>query len=135
MMNNLPKTIIMFDGVCNYCNKMVNFCIKHDKKKKLHYTSLQSNTGMSLISYYNIPKSIDSIILIDESKVYYYSDAALKIARHLNPPIRFIYIFKFIPTFLRDALYKWVAKNRYKWFGKKDTCMIPSKEVKHLFLE
>lgn len=134
-MNTLPEAIVLFDGVCNYCNKMVNLCIKLDKKKKLRYTSLQSNLGKQLRIKYQIPESVDSIVFITNNKAYIYSDAALQIVKKLALPIRLLFVLIIIPVPIRNWFYKWFAANRYKWFGKKDSCMIPSKEVKHLFLE
>lgn len=137
MMNEekLEYPIILFDGVCNYCNKWINFSIKWNKKKNLRYATFQSNSGIFLKKRYNIDEAIDSVILIEKNKVYIYSSAAINIAKYLQFPANLLYVLIIVPTFIRNPLYKWVAKNRYKWFGKKDSCMIPSKEIKQLFLE
>jgi predicted DCC family thiol-disulfide oxidoreductase YuxK len=134
-MNNLPEILILFDGVCNYCNKMVNLCIKQDKNKILRYTPLQSNLGKRLKIEYRIPETVDSIVVIANNKAYLYSDAALQITKRLPFPFKLLYIFIVVPKPFRNWFYKWFAANRYKWFGKKDSCMIPSKEVKQLFLD
>jgi predicted DCC family thiol-disulfide oxidoreductase YuxK len=131
----IKHPVVLFDGVCNYCNSMINFTIKWNKKKNLRYATLQSNIGKSLISRYNIDSSIDSVILIEQDKVYIYSSAALKIAMHLQFPMNLFVVFYIIPSFIRNPIYKWFAANRYRWFGKKESCMIPSKEIKQLFLE
>ena len=126
--------IVLFDGVCNYCNTMVNFAIKWNKKRNLRFAPLQSEVGIAHLKKYSIPENVDSVIFIEDEKGYTFSTAALKICKHLSFPVKFLFILILVPAFIREPIYKWVAKNRYKWFGKKETCMIPSKEVKELFL-
>jgi predicted DCC family thiol-disulfide oxidoreductase YuxK len=135
-MNNYDgKSIIFFDGVCNLCNSSVNFIIKHDKKKHFLFASLQSDAAKEILLQHNSKKiTFDSIILIKANKIYEKSTAALKIAKHLNNGLFLLYLFIIVPTFIRDYLYNTIAKNRYKWFGKKDSCMIPTKELKHRFI-
>ncbi|RYY54084.1 MAG: thiol-disulfide oxidoreductase DCC family protein [Chitinophagaceae bacterium] len=132
-MNSHP--IILFDGVCNYCNSMVNYAIRHDPHAKLRFAPLQSLVGESLRKEYGIPPSIDSVILVDDGRIYAYSDAALRIAKYLNWPAKMLNSLLLVPKFIRQPFYKWVARNRYKWFGKKETCMIPSAEVRSRFIE
>lgn len=127
--------VVLFDGVCNYCNSMVNFSIRCDKQKKLRYTPLQSATGIALHKQHQIPPSVDSLVLIENNKAYTYSTAALRICRHYSFPGKLLSVLLIIPVFIRDPVYKWIAGNRYKWFGKKDQCMIPSPGVKELFLD
>jgi predicted DCC family thiol-disulfide oxidoreductase YuxK len=127
--------IVLFDGVCNYCNAMVNFAIRNDKKAVLKFAPLQSTVGICLREQYKISADIDSVIVIENEKAYTYSDAAIRIARHLRWPARAFYALIIIPQFIRQPLYKWIAKNRYKWFGKKEECMIPTPDVKARFLE
>lgn len=127
--------IVLFDGVCNYCNAMVNFAIRNDKKAVLKFAPLQSSAGRQLRERYAIAPDIDSVIVIENGNVYTHSDAALRIAKHLQWPAKAFYGFIIIPKFIRQPLYKWFAKNRYKWFGKKDECMIPTPDVKARFLE
>ena len=127
--------VILFDGVCNYCNAMVNFAIRNDKKAILKFAPLQSAAGKSLKEKYNIAPGIDSVIFIEQEKVYTYSDAAIRIARHLQWPAKALYSLIVIPKFIRQPFYKWIARNRYKWFGKKEECMIPTPEVKARFLD
>ncbi|MBX2931693.1 MAG: DUF393 domain-containing protein [Chitinophagaceae bacterium] len=131
----IKPPIVLFDGVCNYCNTMVNFSIRHNTKRNLRYATLQSNIGKTLISSYNVDTSIDSVIFIENNQAHIYSTAAIKIVRHLQFPVSLLYGLIIIPAFIRNPLYKWFASNRYKWFGKRDSCMIPSKEIKQLFLE
>ncbi len=126
--------IVLFDGVCNYCNSWVNYAIRHDKKSDLRFAALQSDIGQELRKQYGLDSSIESVLLINKGKVYKYSDAALEIAKRLDWPARAIYALKIFPRFLRTPVYKWIARNRYKWFGKKDVCMIPTPEIKSRFL-
>ena len=127
--------VILFDGVCNYCNAMVNFAIRNDKKAILKFAQLQSQAGKRLKEEYKIAPGIDSVILIDQDKVYTYSDAAVRISKYLRWPAKILYGLLIIPKFIRQPFYKWVAKNRYKWFGKKEECMIPTPDVKARFLD
>jgi predicted DCC family thiol-disulfide oxidoreductase YuxK len=127
--------IILFDGVCNFCNTWINFAIRHDKKGLLRFAPLQSNAGERLRKKYNMPVDTDSVIFIENDKVYFLSEAAVRIARHLSWPAKMFYAFVIIPRFIREPVYKWIARNRYKWFGKKDQCMIPGPEVRAKFLD
>lgn len=133
---NIPsdKGIILFDGVCNYCNTMVNFSLKRDKKNFLLFAPLQSDTGLALREKYGVAPSVDSFIYIENDKAYLYSTAALKVSKHLSGAWPLLGIFFIIPPFIRDGVYKWIARNRYKWFGKKETCMIPTPAVRAKFL-
>jgi predicted DCC family thiol-disulfide oxidoreductase YuxK len=128
------KPVILFDGVCNYCNFMVNFAIRHDKKARLQFAPLQSDTGKALLQQYQLPPDTDSVVFIDQEKALLHSDAALGIARYLDWPAKILYGFMIIPRFIRNPFYKWIAKNRYRFFGKKETCMIPTPDVKSRFL-
>lgn len=128
------KGIILFDGVCNYCNTMVNFALKRDKKDFLLFAPLQSDTGLALREKYGVAPSVDSFIYIEKEKAYLYSTAALKVSKHLSGGWPLMAAFFIVPAFIRDGVYKWIARNRYKWFGKKDTCMIPTPAVRAKFL-
>ncbi len=131
------KKLIVFDGVCNLCNGAVNYVIKHDKKNKFMFTALQSNAGQQLVNDFNINTSkIDSILLYTPQKsITYKSTAVLKIAYQLGFPHNMMGVFFIIPPFIRNRIYDGIAKNRYRWFGKKETCMIPTPELKKKFLE
>lgn len=127
--------IIIFDGVCNLCNGSVQFVIKHDKKSLFKFASLQSEAGQSLLQQYLLPtKDYTSFVLIENNRAYTRSSAALRVAKHLSGPISFLYGFIIVPAFIRDAVYNLISKNRYKWFGKKDSCMIPTPQLKERFL-
>ena len=127
--------IIYFDGVCNLCNASVDFIIKHDKKRRYRYASLQSQHGHAILNRMNInPDDYDSFILDTGNRVLTKSSAALKVIAsfgNLYSVINFLFI---VPKPIRDLIYSWIAKNRYKWFGKKETCRLPSPEEKALFL-
>jgi len=130
------KKIILFDGVCNLCNGAVKFVIKRDKRDLFRYAALQSETGQQLTKERKIDiTTVDSIILIEPGVAYFIkSDAALEIAKDLSGAWPLIAIFKWVPGSIRDSIYDWVAKNRYTWFGKQESCMIPTKELQHKFL-
>lgn len=138
-MIDLPKhkKLILFDGVCNLCNSSVQYIIKHDKKNLFMFTAIQSDAGQKIIKKYNIDTSkIDSILLYSlEKGIDYKSTAALKIANKLGFPQNLISVFFIIPPFIRNWVYDYIAKNRYKWYGKKESCMIPTPELKSRFLE
>ncbi len=130
------KKVILFDGVCNLCNNAINFVIARDKKDQFRYASLQSDIGQQLADERGIDLSkIDSILLIEPKLAYYHkSSAAIRIAQHLSGAYPLMGIFLILPKFFRDWVYDFIASNRYKWFGKKESCMIPNPELKALFL-
>lgn len=131
----VQSPIIFFDGVCNFCNSSVNFIIRYDKKKLFKFASLQSDIAKKLITDIEInQEKPDSIILLQNNKTYQKSTAALKIAQKLRFPLSTLIIFIAVPKFIRDFVYNIIAKNRYKWFGKKSECMIPSPDLKERFL-
>tara|TARA_R110000851_G_scaffold77514_3_gene170738 strand:- start:254232 stop:254678 length:447 start_codon:yes stop_codon:yes gene_type:complete len=134
IMSNNYK-IILFDGVCNLCNDAVTYIIKRDKKNVFKFAALQSEIGQELTSKFNIDTSkVDSIILIDGEKHYEKSSAALRIAKYLSGAYPLLFGFMVVPKFIRNSVYDYIAKNRYKWFGKKESCMIPTAELKDKFL-
>ena len=129
------KSIILFDGVCNLCNASVKFVIKHDKKEQFLFASFQSDAAKEIMLHFNLKNlNLDSIVLIDDGKIYEKSTAILRITRHLNSGFKLLYFFIVIPKFVRDWLYSYIAKNRYRFFGKRESCRIPSLELKNRFL-
>ncbi|RKR13159.1 putative DCC family thiol-disulfide oxidoreductase YuxK [Maribacter vaceletii] len=136
-MSSPTKKIILFDGICNLCNGAIQFIIKRDTQNLFLFTPLQSKAGKKLLEERKIDtKNMDSILLIDPNVAYYIkSDAALEIVKNLSTPWRFIRIFKVLPIGFRDFVYDFIAKNRYRWFGKEEQCMIPTPELKTKFLD
>lgn len=135
MIKDIEGPILLFDGVCNLCNKTVQFIIRADKKELFKFTSLQSTTGQRLLTKVKLPTShFDSIVMIDEGKVYTKSTAALTVCKKLGGIWLFLYPLILIPKPFRDGIYQLIAKNRYKWFGKSNDCMLPSPDIKKRFL-
>jgi predicted DCC family thiol-disulfide oxidoreductase YuxK len=127
--------IVLFDGVCNFCNSTVNFIIERDKKNIFQFAPLQESAGKSLLQQYQLDtKDLDSIVLIKNKKAYIKSDAALEIAKDLAGLWKILVVFKIIPTFLRDKVYDFIAANRYRIFGKKESCSIPTPELRAKFI-
>jgi predicted DCC family thiol-disulfide oxidoreductase YuxK len=126
--------IVLFDGECNFCDASVQFILKRDPQANFKFTSLQSDKGMELLKKYNVPIEIDSLVLIDEEQYFTQSTAALKIAKKLTGPWKLFYIAIIVPMPFRDFIYRWIAKNRYKWFGKKQQCMLPTPDQRKRFL-
>jgi predicted DCC family thiol-disulfide oxidoreductase YuxK len=137
-MENLPrdKKIILFDGVCNLCDSTVQFIIKHDKKDVFRFVAIQSEIGQQIISHIGIDTAkTDSIILYEPGNAYYFkAEAALNIATELGGVYALVGAFKILPKWLSNKVYDYIARNRYKWYGKKDACMIPTPELKAKFL-
>jgi len=131
-----PKQIILFDGLCNLCDRSVQFIIKRDPKKQFRFSSLQSPFGNKQLHAFRLSANeLYSIILVKEGTYLQKSDAALEIAKSLQQPWPFFYAFKIVPRFFRDWMYDVIAKNRYSWFGKKESCMIPTQDLKSRFIE
>jgi predicted DCC family thiol-disulfide oxidoreductase YuxK len=137
-MENLPKNkkIILFDGVCNLCDSSVQFIIKHDRNDVFRFVTLQSDLGEKIINHIGIDRAkIDSIILYEPGVAYFYkAEAALKIAKELNGIYSLLSLFSVFPNSISNYVYDYIAKNRYKWYGKKEQCMIPTPELKSKFL-
>lgn len=127
------SAIILFDGVCNFCNSSVNFIIERDKKNYFKFAPLQSEMGQKFIEKFGLSE-IDSIITIENNEAFTHSTAALKIAKNLGGFWALFYGFIIVPRFIRDFFYKLFAKYRYKLFGKKDQCMMPTPEIRDKFL-
>ncbi len=129
------QSVILFDGVCNLCNSFVQFVIKHDRKERFRFASLQSDFAeKELANSFIDNQKMSTVILLENGKLYSKSTAALRILKKLNGLWPLLYIFIIVPAFLRNVVYNLIARNRYKWFGKKDSCMIPSPELQRRFL-
>lgn len=136
MINLQDKSLILFDGVCNLCNSSVQFIIKRDKKKHFLFSSLQSDAGQQILLQNNRENlDYESILLLENNTVYDKSTAVLKITRKLSGAYPLFYGFIIVPKCIRDSIYSLIARNRYKWFGRKDACMVPTKDLKMRFLD
>ncbi|MFT4414931.1 thiol-disulfide oxidoreductase DCC family protein [Fredinandcohnia humi] len=127
--------IILFDGICNFCNSSVQFIINRDSKGRYQFASLQSNIAKELLKKHEIKDNLDTFVLIEGDRYYTKSSAALRICRHLKGMYPLLSLFTVIPTPVRDVFYNIISKNRYKWFGKQESCMLPSPEIRKRFLD
>jgi len=132
----MSQAVIFFDGVCNLCNGAVQFVITHDKEKYFKFSALQSDFAKATLAELTLKvKKGDSFVLVENGKVFEQSTAALRVAKKLGGLWPLLYIFIVIPPFIRNAVYRFVARNRYKWFGKQETCWIPTPDLKNRFLD
>lgn len=128
--------VLLFDGVCNLCTSSVQFIIKRDPKRKFRFASLQSAFGQEVLQQHQLnTQTFDSLVLLDGGKIYQRSTAALRIARQLSGAWSMLFIFMIVPAFIRNAVYDFIARNRYKWFGKKEACWLPTPDLQALFYE
>lgn len=138
-MLNLPKDkkIVLFDGVCNLCNTSIQWIIEHDKKDVFRFVALQSDLGQEIIKYIGIDiKTTDSIVLYQPGIAYYYkSEAVFEISKEMGGLFYFVNLFSILPDSFTNSIYDFVAKNRYKWYGRKESCMIPTDALKLKFLQ
>lgn len=133
--NMANQPVILFDGVCNLCNGAVNFVIKKDRNAKLKFATLQSDSASQLLDKFNLSAmDLNSFVFVENGKAYTRSTAALKVIRYLSGLWPLLYGFIIVPRFLRDAAYKLIARNRYKWFGVKNECMVPTPDTRSRFL-
>jgi predicted DCC family thiol-disulfide oxidoreductase YuxK len=131
----MEHPILLFDGVCNLCNGFVQTVIKIDRKAQFKFAALQSDMGIALLEQHQLPtQHLNTVVLLYRGKYYTHSDVALEIAYILGGIWTVFYIAKAIPKPIRDAVYNWIAKNRYRWFGKQETCWLPTPELKQRFL-
>lgn len=129
--NNL---LLLFDGTCNYCNRWVDFIIRHDRKKKFRFAALQSGAGKKLMNEHNISSKEDTVVLIDNGKAYLKSSAGLRTMKHIGGLYAALYLFLIVPPFIRNYFYGILARNRYRWWGKRNACRAPAEDVKERFL-
>jgi predicted DCC family thiol-disulfide oxidoreductase YuxK len=128
--------VILFDGVCNLCNSSVDFVIDRDPEARFRFASLQEETGRDLLRRHDLaPETMDSVVLIEEERVYIRSTAALRIAHRLPFPWPLFSVFFILPAPLRDFFYDLIARNRYRWFGRRETCRMPTPELQARFLD
>lgn len=129
------KPILLFDGHCNFCSSAVQFMAEREKNQKMHFTSLQSPAGLELLEHYRIdPVTTDSLVLIENDKAYVKSGAALRTTRYMKGLYPLLMGLLIVPAFIRNFVYDFIAKRRYKWFGRSESCMLPDKELAKRFL-
>ena len=131
----MQQPVILFDGVCNFCNGTVNFIMARDKKQRFKIAALQSEAGQNILRKFNLKiTDFDTIILAESNRYYEKSTAALKIAKELGGIWKLFYAFIIIPTFIRNFFYNIIAKNRFRWFGKREKCRVPTPKDMRSFL-
>lgn len=129
------KGIVLFDGVCNFCNSSVNFMIRKDNTDYFRFLALQSDKGKKIVEQFKLdPENLQTVILLENGRIYTRSTAALRIAKKLRGGWKLFYGFVIVPPFIRDMFYNIIAKNRYRWWGQKDSCMVPTADVRSKFL-
>ncbi|HWJ90318.1 MAG TPA: thiol-disulfide oxidoreductase DCC family protein [Flavisolibacter sp.] len=127
--------LVLFDGVCNFCNRSVNILIRHDKKNCFRFAALQSPAGQALLKKHGLdPNSFTSFVLIEGEKIYTKSTAVLQLTKHLPWYWKGLQLLRLMPRSVRDAFYDWIARNRYRWFGRKNACMMPTMEQRKKFV-
>lgn len=130
------EPVILFDGVCNLCNQSVQFIIKRDSAGVFKFASLQGETGQLLLKEHGFPADdLNSFVLVENGLIYTKSTAALRVCGQLPGLWKILAVLRIVPAFLRDGVYEFVARNRYKWFGKTESCMLPRREWKQRFLD
>ncbi len=128
--------VLLFDGVCNLCSQSVQFIIERDPAARFRFASLQSEVAEQMLSDTDLTgESLKSVVLIENGQVYTRSDAALRAARHLSGLWPALYALRIVPRPWRDAVYNWIARNRYRWFGEKDSCWLPTPDLRDRFLD
>jgi len=133
---NDTKMVVLFDGVCNLCNSSVQFILTRDKKQQFLFGSLQGAYGQATLLKYHLPTDqLNSFMLLEGEKLYTHSSGALRMLKHLGGGWQLLYAFIIVPKFIRDGVYNWIARNRYKWFGKQESCWLPKPEWKARFLD
>ncbi len=130
------EPIVLFDGVCKFCDGAIQFLLDHDRTGRLRFASLQSRPGQELLRQFGLPTDqLDSMVLIEGNRCWTRSTAALRLTRYLKLPWPVLSLLLLLPEFLRDAGYEWIAANRYRWFGKLNACRVPTPEVRQRFLD
>jgi predicted DCC family thiol-disulfide oxidoreductase YuxK len=134
-MDTYGHPVVLFDGVCNYCNNVINFIIRQDRKKRLRFAPLQSSAGQELLASHALPRGdFESFVFVYKDRAYQKSTAALQLASLLPWYWQWLQVLRIVPPFLRNLVYDLVARNRYKWFGRKETCMVPGPDIRSRFL-
>jgi predicted DCC family thiol-disulfide oxidoreductase YuxK len=128
--------VVLFDGVCKFCNAGVNFLLDHDRRGRLRFAPLQSRAGQALLEKFRLPTTdFDTFVLVEGDRCWTRSTAALRLTAYLDAPWPALFPLLLVPPFLRDWAYDLVARHRYRWFGKLDACRVPTPEVRERFLD
>ncbi len=128
------KTLVFFDGVCNFCNGSVNFIIDRDPRSQMMFAPLQSEAAQRILEEHSFVSDLDTIVVLDGGRLYTHSSAGIRIVRKLNGLWPLLSIGWIVPRPLRDGVYRWVAHNRYKWFGKEEVCRMPTPDIRARFV-
>lgn len=128
------QPLVLFDGPCHLCQRSVRFILRHEKEPKLRFTSLQTDLAEQVRTRYKVPPDTDAMILLEDGQAFIGSDAALRLAGYLKAPYRWFRVFRFLPRRLHGSLYRWIARNRTKWFGRDDSCPLPDPEQQERFI-
>ena len=133
--HNTQPTTIFFDGECNLCSGSVRFILKRDRQERFRFASLQGKSGQALLTANQFSKDhFDSFILLEDDKIYTRSSAALRVCKYLGGIWSLLYVFIVVPRFIRDGVYDFISRNRYAWFGKRETCWLPEPRWEKRFL-
>jgi predicted DCC family thiol-disulfide oxidoreductase YuxK len=132
----IPDNLILFDGVCNLCSALVQFVIRHDRATKFRFAAIQSEIGRAIFQSHGLdPADLQTFVFIADERIFLRSDAAIEVLERFGGAWRICKIFRFVPRALRNAIYSFIARNRYRWFGRKEVCMVPTTEIKERFLD
>lgn len=126
--------VVLFDGPCGLCQRSVRFLLRQEKKPELRFASIQSKAGQRLLKEHALPLEATEMVFVEDGKAYAGSEAAFEISKYLKFPLRAVRVFRYLPRFLHQGVYRWVARNRYKWFGKDESCALPAPEQAERFL-
>ena len=134
-MTQIPDNLILFDGVCNLCSALVQFVIRHDPAAKFRFAPIQSDLGKEIFQSHGLdPSDLQTFVFIADGKLFLRSDAAIEVVSGFGGAWGIFKIFRFVPRSLRNTIYSFIARHRYRWFGRKEVCMIPTAEIKERFL-
>lgn len=135
-MTKTPENLILFDGVCNLCSALVQFIIRHDREAKFRFAAIQSEIGREIFQSRGLDTAdLQTFVFIADGKMFLRSDAAIEVVARFGGAWRIFRVFQFVPRIVRDSIYSTIARNRYRWFGRKEVCMVPTPENKERFLE
>jgi predicted DCC family thiol-disulfide oxidoreductase YuxK len=134
-LRHIPENLVLFDGVCNLCSALVQFVIRHDRVAKFRFAAIQSEIGKEIFQSHGLDAAdLQTFVFIADGRMFVRSDAAIEVASRFGGAWRFFTVFRLVPRVARDWIYSVIARNRYRWFGRKEVCMVPTVEIKERFL-